>query len=126
MTMSMLWETKTFTIKKRLPRNFLLLPDCKCFFFQVSSFLSLQHNNKLQVLFLRADNLRDDDVKQICHVLKPDAASPSAAPKPLKVLDLSYNPLTKDSVGHIADMLETNRTLEYVGLAKCNLQASQV
>lgn len=72
------------------------------------------------MLFLRADNLHDDDVKQICAVLKPDPANPAAFTKQLKVLDLSYNkPLTKDSVHHIAEMLDVNRTLEYVGLAKC-------
>lgn len=83
----------------------------------------LQHNNKLQVLFLRADNLHDDDVKQICQALKPDAVNPSLV-KPLKVLDLSYNPITKDSVTSIAELLDVNRTLEYIGLAKCQLQAS--
>jgi Leucine Rich repeat len=72
------------------------------------------------VLFLRANHLTDDDVKQIVGVLKPDPANPAAFNKPLKVLDLSYNqPLTKESVQHIADMMELNRTLEYVGLAKC-------
>jgi hypothetical protein len=76
------------------------------------------------VLFLRANNLQDDDVKQLCHVLKPDPASPSALPKPLKVLDLSYNPITKDSINYITEMLETNRTLEYVGLAKCGFQSA--
>lgn len=34
----------------------------------------LKQNNKLQVLFLRADNLQDSDIKDICHVLKPDPA----------------------------------------------------
>jgi hypothetical protein len=70
------------------------------------------------VLFLRADNLHDDDVKQICQALKPDAVNPSLV-KPLKVLDLSYNPITKDSVTSIAELLDVNRTLEYIGLAKC-------
>jgi hypothetical protein len=49
------------------------------------------------VLFLRANNIQDDDVKQICQVLKPDALNPLSQ-KPLKVLDLSYNPITKDAV----------------------------
>jgi len=83
----------------------------------------LQTNNKLQVLFLRANNLKDDDVKQICHALKPDPANPASV-KPLKVLDLSYNPITKDAVQIVAELLEVNRTLEYIGIAKCGLETS--
>ena len=83
----------------------------------------LQTNNKLQVLFLRANNLKDEDVKQICHPLKPDPANPTSV-KPLKVLDLSYNPITKDAVQIVAELLEVNRTLEYFGLAKCKLETS--
>lgn len=62
-------------------------------------------------------------MKQICQVLRPDASG--ANTKPLKVLDLSYNPITKDSVQYIADLLEVNRTLEYIGLAKCKLETPQ-
>ena len=86
----------------------------------------LQHNHKLQVLFLRANNINDDDVKQICHVLKPDPANPNFANKTLKVLDISYNPITDHSVKYIADMMENNRTLEYLGLAKCNLENEHI
>lgn len=86
----------------------------------------LTHNSKLQVLFLRASNIQDDDLKQICHALKPDPANPAIGNKSLKVLDLSYNPLTPSTaVGYLADMLDVNRTLEYIGLAKCGLQAPQ-
>jgi Leucine Rich repeat len=82
----------------------------------------LTHNAKLQVLFLRASNIQDDDLKQICHALKPDPANPAIGNKTLKVLDLSYNPLTPSTaVGYLADMLDVNRTLEYIGLAKCGL-----
>ena len=85
----------------------------------------LSQNTKLQVLFLRASNIQDDDLKQICHSLKPDPANPAIGNKTLKVLDLSYNPLTPSTaVGYLADMLDVNRTLEYIGLAKCGLQAS--
>ncbi len=79
----------------------------------------------MQVLFLRANNLNDDDVKQICHVLKPDPANPQFA-KPLKVLDLSYNPLTGESVTAVAELLETNRALEYVGLSKCKFETHDI
>jgi hypothetical protein len=41
-------------------------------------------------------------------------------------LDISYNPITKKSLNFIADMMETNRTLEYIGLAKCGLQTKSV
>ena len=85
----------------------------------------LTQNTKLQVLFLRASNIQDDDLKQICHALKPDPANPAIGNKTLKVLDLSYNPLTPSTaVGYLAEMLDVNRTLEYIGLAKCGLQAS--
>jgi Ran GTPase-activating protein (RanGAP) involved in mRNA processing and transport len=57
----------------------------------------------------------------MCHVLKPDPANPGFANKSLKVLDLSYNPISKKCLKFIADTMETNRTLEYLGLAKCNL-----
>jgi hypothetical protein len=70
---------------------------------------------------LRANNINDDDFKQICHVLKPDPSNPNFANKTLKVLDISYNPITKKSLKFVAEMMETNRTLEYLGLAKCKL-----
>lgn len=84
---------------------------------------SIQSSSKLQVLFLRANGLKDDDVKQICNALKPDPANPLNV-KPLKVLDLSYNPISREAVNSIAELLETNRTLEYIGLAKCRLDTS--
>ena len=93
------------------------------FFLQV--LIRLAHNSKLQVLFLRASNIQDDDLKQICHALKPDPANPAIGNKSLKVLDVSYNPFSPSiSIGYLADMLDVNRTLEYLGLAKCGLQAT--
>ena len=84
--------------------------------------IRLTQNNKLQVLFLRASNIQDDDVKQLCQALKPDPANPAIGNKSLKVLDLSYNPISPSiGVGYLADMLDLNRTLEYLGLAKCGL-----
>ena len=73
------------------------------------------------MLFVRADNIQDDDVKQMCQAMKPDPANPASLTKALKVLDLSYNPITSISINYIADMLDVNRNLEYLGLAKCNL-----
>lgn len=62
-------------------------------------------------------------MRHICQVLKPDPANPTST-KPLKVLDLSYNPITKDAINAISDLLDVNRNLEYIGLAKCQLQAA--
>jgi len=81
--------------------------------------VSVEKNHRLQVLFLRANNLDDTDVAQICKALKPEPGQPSN--KTLKVLDISCNPITSKSVESVTDMLETNRTLEYIGLAKNNL-----
>lgn len=61
----------------------------------------------------------------MCQAMKPDPANPASLTKALKVLDLSYNPITDKSINEIADMLNVNRNLEYLGLAKCNLQAAQ-
>lgn len=97
----------------------VFLPSCKLHY-SLTFHSSVHQNSKLQVLFLRANNLQDDDVKQICQVLKPDPLNPLSQ-KPLKVLDLSYNPITHTAVQSIADMLDINRTLEYIGLAKCKL-----
>lgn len=57
----------------------------------------------------------------MCHVLKPDPANPTHANKTLKVLDISYNPISKKVIKFFVDTMETNRTLEYLGLAKCHL-----
>jgi hypothetical protein len=47
--------------------------------------------------------------------------------KSLKVLDLSYNSFSGKVVGQeFAAVFETNRTLEYVGLAKNNLETANV
>jgi Ran GTPase-activating protein (RanGAP) involved in mRNA processing and transport len=54
----------------------------------------------------------------MCHVLKPDPSNPNFANKSLKVLDISYNPITNLSLRYLAETLETNRSLEYLGLAK--------
>jgi hypothetical protein len=62
----------------------------------------------------------------MCHVLKPDPLNPNFANKSLKVLDISYNPITNISLRHIAETMETNRSLEYLGLAKCNAQNEDV
>lgn len=71
---------------------------------------------------MRASNITDDDMQQMCHMLKPDPAAPNASNKTLKVLDVSYNSnITEKGLKSIGEMMEFNRTLEYLGLAKNNL-----
>ncbi len=82
----------------------------------------MQDAKKLQVLFLRHSGLNDKDLKQICHLLR--AESGALQNKTLKVLDISYNNFTGKVVSsEIAGVFETNRTLEYIGLAKNSLEA---
>ena len=42
------------------------------------------------------------------------------------MLDISYNPITPEALPSILNMLETNRTLEYLGLAKLSLNDEDV
>jgi len=76
------------------------------------------------VLFLRASGLKDRDLTQICNVLKPEYGPMQN--KTLKVLDLSYNNFTGESISEFVNVLETNRTLEYLGLAKNKLTSVSV
>ncbi len=47
--------------------------------------------------------------------------------KTLKVLDLSYNSFSGKAVGQeFTSVFETNRTLEYLGLAKNNLESADI
>ena len=79
---------------------------------------------KLQVCFLRASGLTDKDLKQICHVLKPEAGAQMN--RNLKVLDLSYNKFTGEAIREFASVFEINRSLEFVDLAKNNLTTEDV
>lgn len=84
----------------------------------------VQDAKKLQVLFLRANGLKDRDLNQICHILKPDAGA--LMNKTLKVLDVSYNDFSCEAVREFSSVFETNRTLEYLGMAKNNIQSDDV
>jgi hypothetical protein len=75
---------------------------------------------------MRSSGLHDKDVADICTCLTYDAEKPLAQNKVLKVLDLSANPVTKNAARILAEMMESNRTLEYLGLAKCNLVSEDV
>ena len=44
----------------------------------------------------------------------------------LKVLDISYNKFSGESVREFASVFEINRSLEFVGLAKNNLTSEDV
>lgn len=79
---------------------------------------------RLQVLFLRASGLKDRDVQQICNVLKPEYGPQQN--KTLKVLDISYNTFNETLIQDFIPVFETNRTLEYLGLAKNNLTTEAV
>ena len=59
-------------------------------------------------------------------MLKPDPANPNTSNKSLKVLDISYNPITRVGMKSAAEMMEFNRTLEYLGVAKCKLDSEAV
>lgn len=80
---------------------------------------------KVQVLFLRHSGLCDTDLKQICAMLKPDVGP--VYNKSLKVLDISYNNFDNGLLAsEISEVLEVNRQMEYLGLAKNGLSSSDV
>jgi hypothetical protein len=58
--------------------------------------------------------------------LKPDPSAPNASNKVLKVLDISYNQITDRSIKALSEMMDTNRTLEYLGLAKNNISNESI
>lgn len=68
--------------------------------------------------------MKDRDLAQICNVLKPSYGP--GQNKTLKVLDLSYNHFNGESITEFVNVLETNRTLEYLGLAKNGLTTEAV
>lgn len=85
----------------------------------------IQDSKKLQVLFLRHSGLVDNDLLQISKVLSSEAGPQQN--KTLKVIDLSHNDFTGEHVSNcIKQVFESNRALEYVGLAKNNLTAADV
>ena len=77
------------------------------------------------MLFLRHSGLTDKDLQQICFLLRAEAGPHMN--KTLKVIDLSYNSFSGKAVSHeLSSVFETNRTLEYVGIAKNNLETADV
>ncbi len=75
------------------------------------------------MLFLRHSNLTDNDLKAICHLLKPDSGP--LQNKALKVLDISYNNFSSTVLSEeCCSLFENNRSLEYLGLAKNGLTSA--
>ena len=70
-------------------------------------------------MFIRANKLSDKDLRDIIEVMKNNIT--------IKVLDLSSNQtLSPSSVIQIGQILDSNRTCEYVGLAKLGLKNEHV
>lgn len=92
----------------------------------MSPFASLiRDSKKLQVLFLRHSGLVDADLQQICKMLSSEAGP--LQNKTLKVIDLSHNGFTGSVVSTcVKQVFDSNRVLEYVGLAKNNLSSADV
>ena len=92
---------------------------------EISLFAKLvSEAKKLQVLFLRACNITDRDLAHIMMALKPETQLPMN--RNLKVLDLSYNKFSGDSVHGFSQVFEQNRSLEFLGLAKNNLTTEDI
>jgi Ran GTPase-activating protein (RanGAP) involved in mRNA processing and transport len=93
---------------------------------ELSPFAQLVRDaKKLQVLFLRHSGLNDSDLMQISKMLSSEAGAQQN--KTLKVLDLSHNDFSGKCVQQcLKQVFESNRSLEYVGLAKNNLQSGDV
>ena len=79
----------------------------------------IESAKKLQVLFLRANRLTNEDFVQMSTHLK--------ANNTIKVLDVSSNPeLGKASLDALAEIMNGNRMIEYFGLSKLNLTTEMV
>lgn len=64
---------------------------------------------------MRANDLKDFDLNCVIHSLRTNST--------IKVIDISSNSeLSSDTVTLFFDVLNSNRTLEYFGLAKLNLE----
>lgn len=68
---------------------------------------------------MRSNGLNDFDLDQIINVMKHNQS--------LKVIDISSNTsLSGESITKLGDILDSNRTIEYFGLAKLNLDNEHV
>lgn len=79
----------------------------------------IESNRKLQVLFMRSSGLKDADVAHIVTALKSNQS--------IKVLDISSNSgLSGSVVEGFAEVMASNRTIEYLGLSKLGLSNEQI
>jgi len=63
--------------------------------------------------------LRDLDLSAVCGILKNNGT--------IKVLDISSNyELTNASLAEICEVLQVNRSIEYLGLSKLNLENEDI
>lgn len=92
---------------------------------EISPFAKLiAEGKKLQVVFMRASGLRDKDLQHIALALKPDTSLNMN--RNLKVLDLSYNKFGGAAIQEFISVLEQNRSLEFLGLAKNGLTSEDL
>lgn len=84
----------------------------------------ISEGKKLQVVFMRASGLNDKDLHHIVQALKPDTSL--AMNRNLKVLDLSYNNFSGAAIQEFSSVFDTNRSLEFLGLAKNKLTSEDV
>ena len=68
--------------------------------------------------------MTDKDLSHITLALKPD--TPLKMNSNLKVLDVSYNKFSGESIQQFVSVFEQNRNLEFLGLAKNNLTTTDV
>jgi len=68
---------------------------------------------------MRSSGLTDNDVVKICEALKSNQC--------LKVLDISSNSsLTPSVVENFAEVMASNRTIEYLGLSKLGIENDNI
>lgn len=82
-------------------------------------FYSIDGCKKLQVLFIRSNMLSDFDLECITKSLKTNTV--------LKVIDISSNQtLSQSEITKFFDVLQSNRSIEYFGLAKLGLTTQNI
>ncbi len=76
---------------------------------------------KLQVLFLRSNQLDIQDLEVICNGLRNNSS--------VKILDVSANPAlgkNGNACEILSQLIQTNHTIEYLGLSNIGLTSASV
>jgi len=73
---------------------------------------------------MRASGLKDKDLQHIAQALKPDTNL--SMNRNLKVLDLSYNKFSGNTISEFVSVFEQNRSIEFLGLAKNSLTSEDL